>query len=642
MTHLLPNQQTTLPVAHSDNQEAYPVYYSELQECWYVLQAGRIVAVYKALIDITGDFKTAIYLSQLLYWQRKGTRLNENDGFIFKSNQGMFEETGLSRKEQERCRKILGFEENGLCFIQAERKGAGAKLAIRLNMDEIIRNLCAYYGINHNEQITEENWKIGDHPVLRRMFSECIPYHRDAAYLTDNIDSAIMLSMSIGRCVAMQKDFITLTATDWERLTKIKRKRQFNARKDLQKLGFIKEKHLLAHSTRIFTMPDGKKILKALNKMLSEKEKNQQNQIGSAEMRKGEIRSNQMDISEMRKGEIRSNQMGFSEVTKRDFQNAPNGHYYIVDYNKENYSTHHTPLTPHSLLNVPQGVGVGFDLLFLTEERNRLRELQNTYFTKKRLPLVIETKTPKAKETRLPEQNQQQNQNDNIENTAQNSSGCLKAQELQQSDFERFVYPPCLRARDTRNNVQDFVSDATKTTLWNIVRHKIPQASFDEVQELLDEMYDKLIQSPTAYFRTLCDKKRTGEFIAEIAPEVKARRESLGKPQQEQTRLPEKTMPQQMSQEDLIAEYESKKSNILVQMNAKSGMIKATRTILVPQISSLKNIATEYYQRFNQPISDITEFRLKLIDFYGNSIMEELQQIFNTPEFGFNSNSNRQ
>ena len=627
MSYPLSNQQTMLPV--TENQEAYPVHYSELQECWYVLQAGRIVAVYKALIDITGDFKTAIYLSQSLYWHHKGTRLKENDGFIFKSNQEMFEETGLTRREQERCRKILGFEENGLCFIQSERKGAGAKLAIRLNMDEIIRSLCAYYGINHNEQITAENWKIGEHPVLRRMFSECIPYHRDAAYLTDNIDSAIILSMSIGRCVATQKDIITLTAFDWERLTKIKRKRQFNARKDLQKLGFIEEKHLLAHSSRIFTQPNGKKILKALQKVLKEKEKNQQNQMGSSEMRKGEIRSNQMGFSETRKGEIRSNQMGFSECTNRDFQNAPNGQHYIVNYNKENYSTNTPPIPPHSLLNVPQGVGVGYEFLFLAEERSRLREVQNKYLSKKRLPLVIKTSKPthqtKVEETRLPEKTDNRT-----------------TQKLQASDFEQFVYPYCLRAKDARNNVQDFVSDATKKTLYNIVSHKIPQASFDEVQELLDEMYDKLIQSPTAYFRTLCDKKRAGEFVAETALEVKARRESLAKPQQEQTRLPEKTTPQQMSQEDLLAEYESKKRNILSQMNAKSSMIKTTRTILVPQMSSLKNIATEYYQRFNQPISDIAELRLKLIDFFGNSITEELQQIFNTPEFGFDTNSNRQ
>ena len=321
--------------------------------------------------------------------------------------------------------------------------------------------------------------------------------------------------------------------------------------------------------------------------------------------------------------------MGFSEVTKRDFQKLPNDQHYIVNYNKENYSTNHTPFIPHSSLNVPQGVGVGYESLFLAEERSRLRELQNIYFSKKRLPLVVAKTKPthqtKVEETRLPEK-----------------SDNLKTPKLQASDFEQFVYPYCLRAKDARNNVQDFVSDATKKTLYSIVSHKIPQASFDEVQELLDEMNGKLIQSPTAYFRTLCDKKRTGEFIAEIAPEVKARRESLAKPQQEQTRLPEKTTPQQMSQEDLMAEYESKKRNILLQMNVKAMTIKTTRTILIPQMPSLKNIATEYYQRFNQPISDIAELRLKLIDFFGNSITEELQQIFNTPEFGFDPNSNRQ
>ena len=43
-----------------------------LLSCWKRLQSGRRIVVHRSIIGITGDIKSAAYLSQLLYWLRVG------------------------------------------------------------------------------------------------------------------------------------------------------------------------------------------------------------------------------------------------------------------------------------------------------------------------------------------------------------------------------------------------------------------------------------------------------------------------------------------------------------------------------------------------------------------------------------------
>lgn len=69
-----------------------------------LLDVGRPVAYYPALTSVTGGVTSTLFLCQLIYWQGKQT---DSDGWIYKTQEELTEETGLSRREQETARKAL-------------------------------------------------------------------------------------------------------------------------------------------------------------------------------------------------------------------------------------------------------------------------------------------------------------------------------------------------------------------------------------------------------------------------------------------------------------------------------------------------------------------------------------------------------
>ena len=96
----------------------------------FLIDIGRPVAYYPQLSHITGGVKETLFLCQLLYWN--GKQANKN-GWIYKTQKEMFEETGLSRYEQEAARRNL--REKG--FIKEVRKGVPAKMHYRVDLDAI-------------------------------------------------------------------------------------------------------------------------------------------------------------------------------------------------------------------------------------------------------------------------------------------------------------------------------------------------------------------------------------------------------------------------------------------------------------------------------------------------------------------------
>lgn len=91
---------------------------------------GRPIAYYPGLKKITGSTTATIFLCQFLYWHG---RQHSVEGWIYKTQEEIEEETGLSRTEQETARRIL--KEKG--FIEEKRCGLPRKLYIRLNIDLI-------------------------------------------------------------------------------------------------------------------------------------------------------------------------------------------------------------------------------------------------------------------------------------------------------------------------------------------------------------------------------------------------------------------------------------------------------------------------------------------------------------------------
>ena len=170
------------------------VFNSELTQCWQALQGSRRVAIYRCLIDITGSLKAAAMLSQLIYWTRVSKEVAERDGWIFKSIAQMETETGLTVREQRTCKNRL-LDTN---LIQTCRKGVGAALAIKVNLDTMAEMIAKSSGTDDQFGLTLADLQNTSSLYFRKHFSKRIAYHRDLVSLTGCINSAVLLS-----CVLM-------------------------------------------------------------------------------------------------------------------------------------------------------------------------------------------------------------------------------------------------------------------------------------------------------------------------------------------------------------------------------------------------------------------------------------------------------
>lgn len=251
--------------AHLPNPKAFNV---QLSDCWQALQGGTTIAVYKSLIELTGKIKTAVFLSQILYWTRVGTNVSSNDGWFFKSIEQMYQETGLTKREQQRCKEYL--LEVGL--IETKREGMNNKLFIRVVIEELAKRL------GHNDNGSSESIQLSDLQnqrslFFRRFFSERIAYHRDLVTLTGCIHSAIMLSYMLRVAVrnaqgnAVQHGFASFKIHEWKLLLALSYRNQLTVRNRLKDLQYIVERHFYS-SRRIFTLVNGKAIVNDLKKQI--------------------------------------------------------------------------------------------------------------------------------------------------------------------------------------------------------------------------------------------------------------------------------------------------------------------------------------------------------------------------------------
>ena len=163
---------------------------ADLTRCWQVLQGGRTIAVYRCLVDITGSLKTAVMLSQLIYWTRVSKEVAARDGWVYKSITQMEEETGLTKREQGVCKDKL----RELNLVVISRKSRGGNLAFKVNLDEVARAVCLLNGGNGEVSLTIQELQSSSSLFFRRYFSQRIAYHRDLVTLTGCIHSAVVLS----------------------------------------------------------------------------------------------------------------------------------------------------------------------------------------------------------------------------------------------------------------------------------------------------------------------------------------------------------------------------------------------------------------------------------------------------------------
>ena len=118
------------------------------------LLQGKPIAFRREFVPF-GGIAGALLLSQLLYWQGRQAR---NDGWLWKTQAEIEEETGLTRREQETARKRL----KALGILEEKRMGVPAKMHFRINEDALISALQTSLAESANlEWRNPPNWNGG-------------------------------------------------------------------------------------------------------------------------------------------------------------------------------------------------------------------------------------------------------------------------------------------------------------------------------------------------------------------------------------------------------------------------------------------------------------------------------------------------
>jgi len=145
------------PVEYSTPQTPKPLILAILGD--------RPIAYHPVLAKALGGVKQAIFVSQLLYWTDKGVR---PDGFIWKTQEEWYDETGLSPAEQRTARKHL--VKAGI--LQEKLMSIPARLYYRLDTDTLLTRLQEY----HQQDVKDlHNKDCTTSPAIPEITSETTP-----------------------------------------------------------------------------------------------------------------------------------------------------------------------------------------------------------------------------------------------------------------------------------------------------------------------------------------------------------------------------------------------------------------------------------------------------------------------------------
>lgn len=109
--------------------------YSAEAQAFISLLQDRPVAFHPRLARAFGSVNTGLWLSQLMYWDGKGTK--HEDGWLEKKAQDFEEETALSEREQETARSVCIIAG----VIEYERRGLPAMPCYRIKWDDLVAKL---------------------------------------------------------------------------------------------------------------------------------------------------------------------------------------------------------------------------------------------------------------------------------------------------------------------------------------------------------------------------------------------------------------------------------------------------------------------------------------------------------------------
>lgn len=243
-------------------------YRHQFDRLWALLKDSRPIAFGLLLARITDHPKAAVMLSQLVYWTRHGRDVDANHGWIFKTREQWWQETGLSRDEQETARKRL----NALGLIEEWRGGRPAKLWYRLKLDHLSQALQAYQRSTLPLNLSFDFLRA-DERATREAFGPTVAYHRVLADLTGGVNAALLLS----RLIHMQRRlldggqaWISVTAADWKSQLAMNRRQLEKAKHKLRQLGLIEEVLSQHRQKRVFTQVNVVRLYQLLQPCLQQ------------------------------------------------------------------------------------------------------------------------------------------------------------------------------------------------------------------------------------------------------------------------------------------------------------------------------------------------------------------------------------
>lgn len=196
---------------------------------------GRHIAFHRRLVALTSTVKSALLLSQAIYWTRHGRDIQENKGWFWKTSDQWERETGLSGKEQATARDRL----RDLSLLEEVRLGVPARLHFRLRLDTLAVQL------SDALQVELDDVSPGNRMMLVRLLGPSLAYHRSLAALSGGVHAGLMLSRALHLTRHELKRetqvWIGNSAAQWFHDVGLTRREQQSARRDLQNLGVWEE-----------------------------------------------------------------------------------------------------------------------------------------------------------------------------------------------------------------------------------------------------------------------------------------------------------------------------------------------------------------------------------------------------------------
>ena len=120
----------------------------------------RPIAYHRAFAAISGSICGGIFLSQAFYWSQ---RTSDPDGWFWKTQEQWFDETFMTRYEQETARKKLV----SIGVLEQKKQGMPAKLFYRIDREALEVKMQKYAGIQHTG-VMESNIQACGNPANKR------------------------------------------------------------------------------------------------------------------------------------------------------------------------------------------------------------------------------------------------------------------------------------------------------------------------------------------------------------------------------------------------------------------------------------------------------------------------------------------